>query len=428
MLRRLAQATIVTALGTLFVKGAGFGKDLFVARYFGLSAELDLYLLLFSTALLLSAVVAGAVVYTLQPIIAQDRATGELSEAHLLAQQVLTIVIAFLAVVSAVACGLWSVGFRPAFPNIPERVVQILPWCFFPYIILNGAAALLQSVGNSHGQFFRCSVVPAVTPIVTIVLLVLVETPSLWVLTASITIGVFGELLLFALLVRKTGFKPIPRWPRNTSRLRALLASSAFLTIGYIANSLNIVIDQLMAMRFSEGAVATLNYASKLPSLVVGVIGFGAATAFLPAVSTLTAPEHRSHARKIVEQASVALGIVGLICAVALTIPAEYVIRLLFERGEFSAQDTIRVASVLSVYAWLPLATMVGLPANRVLVALGLSRILMFWSICSVGGNVILNLAFGAWLGLPGLALSTVTVATLMSLGLLHVAQRQLRA
>lgn len=428
MLRVLAQATFITAIATLLVKLAGFGKDLCIARFFGLSAEIDLFLLLFSATLLLSAIVSGSAVYTLQPIIAHDKAKGDPAEAHFLAQQILTIVAMTLFVLGVAACALWSLGVRPAFSAIDPQLVALLPWAFIPYLILNGTAAILQAVGNSHQLFFRCGVVGAITPLVTVLLLYSTQSNSLWLLTAAIVLGALLELVVFRSIVHRTGFVAALKFPLWNARLKQVLISSAFLTVGYVANSLNIMVDQLMAMQFGEGAVATLTFASKLPALIVGVLGFAAATAFLPTISSIMANGEGGRALHLVRQATLALGLLGIICAAGLGLPAEALTSLLFERGAFNSADVERVAGVMQLYSLLPLATMIGLPANRVLVALGLSRILMLWSVGGVALNVLLNLLFGRWIGLPGLALSTVVVAATVSIGLLVITHQRLRS
>jgi putative peptidoglycan lipid II flippase len=99
----------------------------------------------------------------------------------------------------------------------------------------------------------------------------------------------------------------------------------------------------------------------------------------------------------------------------ALGVP---IVRLLFERGRFTAHDTERTAAALALYG----AGLVAYAAVKVLApafyALGLPRLPLWASVAAVATNLAMNLALYDRLGFRSVALGT-SVAAIVNAGLL---------
>ena len=114
---------------------------------------------------------------------------------------------------------------------------------------------------------------------------------------------------------------------------------------------------------------------------------------------------------------------------VALTVPVSLLIgifstdlvRLLFERGQFTAADTAIVARVQSLYALQIPFYVLSMVGVRLLSAMQSNRAVMIIFMASFVVNVIGNLVFMRWWGLSGIALST-SVVYLLSMLLVLIA------
>jgi putative peptidoglycan lipid II flippase len=121
--------------------------------------------------------------------------------------------------------------------------------------------------------------------------------------------------------------------------------------IGLSATQINIFINTNFATSCPEGSVSWLQYAFRLVQLPIGIFGVAIGIAVMPLLA-------RHSANKNIEGLKETF-ISSLIMVFCLTIPAgaglyflsEPIIRLVFERGAFSAVDTIATAQALSLYS-----------------------------------------------------------------------------
>ena len=108
------------------------------------------------------------------------------------------------------------------------------------------------------------------------------------------------------------------------------------------------IIDQFFAAHLGTGAIATLSYANRILALLLGLGATAVGRATLPIFSKTEAQGgaqgHRlaSHWVRLL----FLLGVIALIVGWGL---APWAVRLLFERGAFTAEDTLAVSEVLRV-------------------------------------------------------------------------------
>ena len=105
---------------------------------------------------------------------------------------------------------------------------------------------------------------------------------------------------------------------------------------------------------------------------------------------------------------------------------SEPIVRLMFERGAFTAEDTALVALIQGLYALQIPFYLAGALGSRVLNALSLNRVTAVIGMLNCITNLIFDYVFMIWLGLPGIALATSAVYFCSSLVILFVVQRRL--
>jgi putative peptidoglycan lipid II flippase len=170
----------------------------------------------------------------------------------------------------------------------------------------------------------------------------------------------------------------------------------------------NLLVGRQVAS-FTDGAVAWLSYADRLYQLPLGVVGIAIGTALLPLLARELRAGHTDRAMANQNRAIEYGLLFSLPAALALWQLAEPIIRILFEHGRFSAEDTVRTSTALAAFA-------VGLPAFVVVKALtpGFfaredTRTPLYIAIAAIATNIVLNVVFlyGTTLAQVGIALAS---------------------
>ncbi|QQR68526.1 MAG: murein biosynthesis integral membrane protein MurJ [Alphaproteobacteria bacterium] len=237
----------------------------------------------------------------------------------------------------------------------------------FPYLVLISLVALLSGVLNAHGRFAA----PAIAPILFNICMILAVlgaillggAPELW-LTCGLTASGAVQLawLLWVVWRLKLSFRW--SWPRWTPRLRHLAKQIAPSALGAGAIQINVLVSTILASLLPAGIVSALYYADRLAQLPMGVIGIAAGTAMLPLLSGHLARGDEHAASHLANRGMEASLFLALPAAGGLIAAAEPIVRVLFERGAFTAADTAATSAALAAYALgMPAAVLVRLLA-----------------------------------------------------------------
>ena len=167
------------------------------------------------------------------------------------------------------------------------------------------------------------------------------------------------------------------------------------------------LVDQAMATPLGQGSVSALNYGIKLSSLILQTGALAVGTAVLPYFSRMIAHEDwravRSTLRTYLGLAILASTAMSLF----LILFSTPLVRLLFERGAFTAEDTALVSQIQALYALQIPFYIGGIIMVRLISAMKANYLLTIGAVVSLVLNIVLNLLFIEWFGVAGIALST---------------------
>jgi putative peptidoglycan lipid II flippase len=165
-----------------------------------------------------------------------------------------------------------------------------------------------------------------------------------------------------------------------------------------------------MRVSIGSGAVSTLNYANRLPAMLFGVGATSLSLAVFPALSRLTANRQWSSVRHVLSSYTRIILTITLPVVFVLIIFSTQLVEMLYERGAFTRNTTHFVSGVQSILLLeVPFYGLCILCASAVC-ALRRNKILLWGTVICVVVNVVLNYVFMAFIGLRGIALSTVAV------------------
>ena len=172
-----------------------------------------------------------------------------------------------------------------------------------------------------------------------------------------------------------------------------------------------------MASDLVDGSISALNYGNKLNALVQGVFIVAITTVIFPILAKEAHQVRFDRMKKVMGEGVNLVLLITIPATVGIIVLAQPIVEVAFERGEFTAADTIMTKQALIFYSLGLVAMGMRLLITRVYYSLHNTRTPMINGALSVGFNILLNLILIRYMAHAGSAFATsisVTVATLI--------------
>jgi len=386
-------------------------KEIVVAAHYGTSATLDGYLFVYEWNFWSVSVIVSLFIFVAVPHLVQLRLRSVVS-----AQRFISESIGILAVIGlGIGLLMWAVlphlmrtsGIAASLRAQSAAVYTNfwLPWLIAVSLVSGVFTAILISRERHWGNLLEG------IPALGICLAICVWTtddarPIVW----GTIVGFVGQMLILGALVRSYGDTIIPRLHFSKELWQQCVFGLWMISVGQAILSVSGLIDTMLAARLGEGFLSQYNYALRVCALLLGIFASGFGRACLPVFSDLLLKYGYVNARTVaIRWSYISFGL-GIGIALIGVFVAPIVVRLLFERGAFTSQDTLAVSHVLKILIiqspfylmWIVLQTWCVVSRNyhTILVA------------CAIAISV--KLITGVWLstllGVAGVALSTVAM------------------
>jgi len=414
----LGRAVATVGGFTLLSRLVGFVRDVVLSAVLGSGAIADAFIVAFKLPNFFRRLFAeGAFSAAFVPLFSRELQDHGRAEALAFARQAhaaLLLVLVPFSIVLMLAMPwvltLLAPGLRDDAPTFAMAVE--FGRIAFPYLLFISLASLYGGVLNSIDRFAHVAATPILLNLA-LIGAVLGLTPLLpnAGYAASIGVAIAGLLqwlwLLIACARDDVGMKLVrPRWTARVARLVKLATPVA---IGGGVQQISTMLDVVWASLLPVGTISALYYADRIAQLPLGVVGIAIGTALLPLLARqLRAGQAESAMAN--QNRAIEFGLLlSLPAAVALWLLSDPIIRVLFERGRFGPDDTVRTASALAAFV-------IGLPAFVLVKALtpGFfaredTRTPLYIAIVAIVVNVALNVFFlyGTNLAQVGIALAT---------------------
>ena len=452
--RFVGHALIVGGL-TLLSRFAGLARDAVLAAALGLSVAADAFFIGFLVPNLFrrlfgEGALTAAFIPSYTELLERDPTL-----AKRFASLTLTLLSVTLISITLLAeLGLWVIA-NQLDPDHKASLAIYYTRLMLPYMPLICGVALLGGMLQVHQRFGP----PAAAPLIlngSIIASVLLATGlfsnestanrvATWVAIAVVIAGMLQFVWQLASLLRVTGLTKqfAGCWPT----MKSMLLMMGPMVLGLAVFQINALLDALIAFFFAppeagadastqltmlgqtfeaplrNGDVAALNWSQRLYQFPLGVFGIAIATAIFPALATAAAKFIKSDESKttrptasdefadIVRQGLRLTAFIGLPASVGLILIRVPLARAVFEHGDFTTNDALRVATILMGYAASVWAYSMTHTLTRAFYALKDANTPLKVSACMVLLNLSLNLCLIWPLGAAGLAWSTATSA-----------------
>lgn len=412
--RKIFRAALTVGLMGLLAKAALGGKELVVARWFGRSDALDAFLIAYLLPSFVMNLLTGALASALIPVLVELRHKGNREAADRLVSNVAflgLIVLTAVAVLLALLAPYFLPGLGSGFSPEKLRLTRQLLYTLLPWIVLSGIAALASSVLNAEERFAFPAVIPVLTPLMTILFIALAARRfGPFSLAAGAACGSLVEAALLVYFLRAHGTLFGFRWTGMDANLRSVLQQYTPMLAGAFLMGSATVVDQAMAAMLPGGSVAALNYANKIVNIAVTTAAPALSTAVLPYFSRMVAAADWQGCRHTLKRYSLLVAGLAVPFTVFLIVMSRPLVRLIYQRGAFTAADTALVSSVQICYSIQIPFFIWGMLFVRFLSSIRRNDLLMYASCLNLAVDVVMNLILMKFWGVAGIALSTSLV------------------
>ncbi len=420
---KLIKAMATVAGLTMVSRGAGFVRDVLTAAILGAGSIADAFFVALKLPNFFRRVTAeGAFSVSFVPLYSkklegengQEAADAFASDAL----SCLAVALSIFTLLMMMSMPLVVMGIAPGFEQEGARfdLAVDLSRITFPYLFLISMTALLGGILNAHGRYGPFAAAPILfnLSLITALLVGRHYTPTVghalaWGIFVA---GVLQLLFMIFFTLRENIHLKIKK-PQVSGDVKRLLMLMGPGVIGAGVVHINLFADMIIASFLPTGSISYLYYADRLNQLPLGVVGIAVGTALLPLLSKALISEDKSEANGLFNRALEYCFLLALPATAALIIIPDVLIKVLFERGAFDANDAAVTAMVLRCYA-------IGLPAYIAVKVFST----VYWanedtvspvkvSVKVTLLNIILALILSRFMGVVGIALATGGVAWL---------------
>jgi putative peptidoglycan lipid II flippase len=427
--RQVAGAAVTTAAVSLIPKGLSFAKEAIVASIFGLAGELEAYLVAFALIGLPSSLLLNALQSTMIPSMVGAGADGNQDRRRRLLRGTVSIsIIGFCIFLTAL----------PLIPHVINAIVGQWPesrklqavsfsYGLVPYYAISTLSGLGYGILQAGKRFIENALIPSVIPVCTMLALYISgNTAKGWILVSGITLGAVCEYVWLSTVIwRREKLVMIPG-KFIYDGLSPMVRQFTFLLPGTMIMAFLPMVDQAIASRIGDGAVAVMNFGNRIPATITSVLVTALSVAVLPYVSHLVVTGNYEQIRNSLHRWSFLLGCGSAIATAILIAITPWLVQLTFERGEFNEEATNIVSDVQRLYLLQTPGMLIGIIATRVILALEVSLALTFVALGSIICYPILAWSLSKWIGIPGIGLATAIMYSANAVILVWYATKKL--
>ncbi|PKM89709.1 MAG: murein biosynthesis integral membrane protein MurJ [Firmicutes bacterium HGW-Firmicutes-12] len=404
----------------------GYVRDMVIYARFGQNSFTDAYNAAFSIPdFLYYLLVGGALSSAFIPVFSSFIATKKEEEGWLVASTIFNIIIILMlfgiAVGFVFAPNLIYIlvpGFAPENLELTVTMTRIMFLQTF-FMALNGIS---MGILNSYHHFFA----PALGAVVYnlgIIVVGLILSPYIGIMGFAVGV-VSGAILNFCVqlpALLKLGLRyrfVIDLKHPGVQKIGTLVLP---VLIGLSVTHFNLFVNQNLGSTLPEGMISALRAAQRIMQLPIGVFAIAIAVAVFPTLTGHAAREERAEFKKTMSLGVRTIIFITLPSAIGLIALRTPVVRLLFQQGLFTPEDTQATAFALFFYCIGLFAYSAIQLLNRVFYSIQDTKTPVAVGIFTILINIALNFLLIKYLAHGGLALAYSLAGIVNMVGLLLV-------
>lgn len=323
----------------------------------------------------------GALSAAFIPTLSENLAARGKERAGRLFSNVATLLAGILTILTltilVVLLMIWVLGEQ----SLKRQFVLGLTALMTPYMIFVCLVALFSAMLNCFEKFGLPAFVPVILNFFQIGAVIVgryfvsrwTDRLDLQVYTVGVAVVLAGIVQLWVMIraVRRLGIRWRLDFSISDGDLRKMMIMLAPMVLGLGVLQFGAWLDSQIILSLSgdrtsagfelfgryvaypleEGSLAAVNFARRLYNFPLGVLAISLATAAFPLFSRYAAEGDMESLRSSVSDGLRIAIFEGLPCGLGLIVLAELIVRVVFERGNFSHDDTVQTAHILRMYS-----------------------------------------------------------------------------
>lgn len=403
----IARSMVLVSLFVLLGACAHAAKEVVIAYRYGVSAEVDAYLFIFNLVKWPTGVWFSVLTVVLVPLAARIR-HGASTDIPAFRSELLGLTIMIgLTLVFLAWAGL-PLLLRSPWIGLPSTTVDIASH-IMPTLALLAPLGVLISLFSAWmlaaGRHTN-TLLEGVPALVLLMVLLTVPGGGVEPLIWGTLAGFVFHLVSLATPMLRRGEIEAPHFTRKSPEWPVFWQGFGIMLAGQALMSLTVVVDQFFAANLGTGSISTLSYANQILALILGMGAMAVSRSTLPIFSQAQA-QGGGQLHRVAAHWGRLLFVLGVVAMIFGWWLSPWGVKLLFERGAFTAEDTGAVTEVLR-YGLMQLPFyFASLVLVSLLVSKGKYRAIATVASLNFVVKVVANLVFVKWLGLSGIVLAT---------------------
>lgn len=420
------------SFGILVSRIFGFIRDLMTASVLGANLYSDIFFVAFKIPNLFRRIFAeGAFTQAFLPYFTKTAKKSLFSGLVFVKFIFIILILSFFVMFFApLLTKLMAFGFDENTISLAAPLVRINFW----YLLLIFIVTFLASLLHYKGHFATTAFSTALLNLAMICSLFLAKNKDasvvVYYLSFGVLVGGILQVITHFVALKYTNMSKVFFGGIRHYKKATKLKFDKFYTnffhgiIGSSTAQISAFLDTLLASFLVSGSISYLYYANRVFQLPLALFAIALSTSIFPRISKNIAKNDKKKAINLLKNAFWLLLFLLSFSAVGGIVLSEEIIKILFQRGSFSFEDTQKTSLVLSMY-------LVGL------IPFGMAKIFSLWlyahsqqkiaakiSIYALVANVFFAITFISFFDVYGLALASslsgfvLLVLTIKSFGM----------
>lgn len=424
---RLAFSAMFFSFATGLSRVVGLAREMIAAAIFGVSGVMSAFQAAFLVPNLVRALFADAALQAaFVPVFSELLDRGERREAFRVASTLFYIMLLSLGLITGLFILLAPVIMPLFAPGLNAENTDLmigLSRVLFPIVILLGLTGLFVGMLNAFDHFE----IPAIAPLFWNLAIIacifglsplLPDDKEIYAYAIGVVVGTIIQMLMPLPLVKsRAKGEPFGRtFDWRDPYVRRVLKLMIPVSVGLGLINFDLAINSIVGSLVSQDAIAAINNAFRIFMLPQGIFSVAIATILFPTLSRLAARRDFDGMEHTIGNGNRQMYMMLIPAGVAMAVLSVPIVRLVFQRGEFTAADTTLVATALFWFAFSLPTSGSNLLFTRSFFALQRPWFATGLSVFSLVINAGLSYAFHKPFGIAGVVGATAFSSLYMTL------------
>ncbi len=412
--------SIITII-SLVSKFLGMLREVGVASLFGVGTETDA----FYVAVLIPTLIFTSVGVALQNLfmaeftnfkeVNQDKFTQSIFISKMV--NILLLIAFILFCLSFLFTSTVVKIVAPGFKDPDKFILTVnLTRILLPTLVIIPIYQIKASVLRVYDRFITVAIIDLIFNISQLIyIFVFAKQFGIEGLAVSILLAYGLQLLIVEIIMFHMGFKNkviIDFKDRLINNVFRLFLPT-MISFGII--QINALVDKIIASNLDDGSVSALNYGYMVRSLVYNIMTLSIITVIYPKLLSYLSKNDKKQFNEIAVKTIIFFTLILLPITLIMLIFDEPIIKLIFERGNFTHEDTLLTSKVLFYYAIGIAAFSIKEFFIRICYAYKNTRLPLYITISGTAFSILFSVILKEFIGVNGIALG-LSLSEILSL------------